>query len=117
MESGASSSLSGSDSSCGRAKNMQAQDVTQTCLWDGRTEDQFTQPEYRYVIAMEDRAPDAESDHLAFEKGDYLQVLAQIDGQWLYCTCGRQEGLVPLPCVRPLTDHEVFETLNDNFYH
>ncbi|XP_035828009.1 uncharacterized protein LOC101858572 [Aplysia californica] len=113
------SSLSESDSSCGRGKSRggRGQEVGETCQWDGRTEEELSQPEYRYVIAVEACHPPEGSEQLSFEQGDYLQVLAQVDHEWLYCTSGRQEGLLALTAVRPLTDHEVFETLTDNLCH
>lgn len=74
-----------------------------------------TSSEYRYVRTLVSCDPD-ERDLLAYNADEYLEVLAQLDKDWLYCANGRCEGFVRSGAVKPLSDSEVFETLNDNFY-
>ncbi|BFZ14088.1 hypothetical protein BsWGS_17126 [Bradybaena similaris] len=110
-------SLSESDSSSWERKKVGQLNVTQSCQWNGQTDDSFAAPTYRYVQAVKASVTEEESDKLSFQAGDYLQVLAQLDSQYLYCSSGRKEGLVELADVRPMSDDEIFDSPNDNFYH
>ncbi|KAH9490679.1 hypothetical protein Btru_032752 [Bulinus truncatus] len=96
-------SLSDSDSSNSEERKLVANiDVAQTCQWDGKTDNTFTIPDSRYVIAVTTCVEEEGSDKLAFKEGDHLQVLEHLDSQYIYCSSGKQEGLVDLADVQPL---------------
>uniref|UniRef100_A0A8C3V6G3 Iporin n=1 Tax=Catharus ustulatus TaxID=91951 RepID=A0A8C3V6G3_CATUS len=42
-----------------------------------------------------------EAGQLSFNKGDILQVISKVDGDWLQCSLGSEKGLVPIICQRP----------------
>ncbi|XP_060541482.1 AP-4 complex accessory subunit RUSC1-like isoform X3 [Pantherophis guttatus] len=48
------------------------------------------------VRALCDHAGDAAGGHLAFCKGDILQVMETVDEDWLKCLSGDRQGLVPV---------------------
>ncbi|XP_046332376.2 uncharacterized protein LOC124115428 isoform X4 [Haliotis rufescens] len=77
--------------------------------------DSFHRTMYRYVITLVSCDPD-DNDHMNYEIGEYLEVLAQLDSDWLYCANGKIEGLVRCSAVQPITDEDMFEQLHDNFY-
>ncbi|GFO31863.1 iporin [Plakobranchus ocellatus] len=99
-------SESGSSASIGEARRTE---LKQSCEWD----DGMPASDLRYVVALNGHIQTAETeDRLAFQKGDHLQVLAQLDSQYLYCTSGKSEGLVDLSEVRPMTEEEVNQVTN-----
>uniref|UniRef100_A0A670YUU8 SH3 domain-containing protein n=1 Tax=Pseudonaja textilis TaxID=8673 RepID=A0A670YUU8_PSETE len=50
---------------------------------------------YKAVRALCDHTGDA-AGHLAFCKGDILQVMETVDEDWLKCLSGDRQGLVPV---------------------
>ncbi|XP_070622490.1 AP-4 complex accessory subunit RUSC1 [Erythrolamprus reginae] len=50
---------------------------------------------YKAVRALCDHTGNAVG-HLAFSKGDVLQVMETVDEDWLKCLCGDRQGLVPV---------------------
>ncbi|XP_054033917.1 AP-4 complex accessory subunit RUSC2 isoform X2 [Dryobates pubescens] len=40
-----------------------------------------------------------EAGQLSFKKGDILQVISKVDGDWLQCSLGSEKGLVPIMYV------------------
>ncbi|CAL1539189.1 unnamed protein product [Lymnaea stagnalis] len=97
-----------------RPKLISEIDVAQICQWDGKTDNNFTVPEYRYVLALTTCPEEIDSDKLAFIEGDYLQVLAQLDSQYIYCSSGKKEGLVDLADVEPLPEGDFQEPLSES---
>ncbi|XP_070806741.1 AP-4 complex accessory subunit RUSC1 [Pituophis catenifer annectens] len=51
---------------------------------------------YKAVRALCDHTGDAAGGHLAFCKGDILQVMETVDEDWLKCLSGDRQGLVPV---------------------
>ncbi|KAM6364314.1 AP-4 complex accessory subunit RUSC2-like [Pluvialis apricaria] len=47
-----------------------------------------------------------EAGQLSFNKGDILQVISKVDGDWLQCSLGSEEGLVPIMYVTHLEDED-----------
>ncbi|RUS81245.1 hypothetical protein EGW08_010987 [Elysia chlorotica] len=105
-ETTASLSESGSSASIGEARRAE---LRHSCEWD----DGMSTTELRYVVALKGHVhSELAEDKLDFQPGDHLQVLAQLDSQYLYCTSGKLEGLVDLSEVRPMTEEEVFQATN-----
>ncbi|ESO86569.1 hypothetical protein LOTGIDRAFT_235361 [Lottia gigantea] len=77
--------------------------------------DDFRLTEFRYGKVLETYDSE-DSDYLSYEKGDYLEVLAQLDSTLLYCAKGSQEGLVQLTAIRPVTDEDEFNIIHNDFY-
>ncbi|GFR75813.1 RUN and SH3 domain containing 2 [Elysia marginata] len=101
-ETTASLSESGSSASIGEARRAE---LRQSCEWD---DGMSAATDLRYVVALKGHLQnDQAEDKLDFQEGDHLQVLAQLDSQYLYCTSGKAEGLVDLSEVRPMTDEEI----------
>ena len=49
---------------------------------------------FRKVVALYDCSADSE-DELSFKKGDILQVVKEIDSDWLFCQKDDKKGIVP----------------------
>ncbi|XP_061222684.1 AP-4 complex accessory subunit RUSC2 isoform X3 [Neopsephotus bourkii] len=47
-----------------------------------------------------------EAGQLSFNKGDILQVISKVDGDWLQCSLGSEEGLVPIMYVTHPEDED-----------
>ncbi|XP_061874430.1 AP-4 complex accessory subunit RUSC2 isoform X1 [Colius striatus] len=47
-----------------------------------------------------------ESGQLSFNKGDILQVISKVDGDWLQCSLGSEKGLVPIMYVTHPEDED-----------
>ncbi|XP_062476426.1 AP-4 complex accessory subunit RUSC2 isoform X3 [Pezoporus occidentalis] len=47
-----------------------------------------------------------ETGQLSFNKGDILQVISKVDGDWLQCSLGSEEGLVPIMYVTHPEDED-----------
>ncbi|KAM9251364.1 AP-4 complex accessory subunit RUSC2-like [Cariama cristata] len=47
-----------------------------------------------------------ETGHLSFNKGDILQVISKVDGDWLQCSLGSEKGLVPIMYVTHPEDED-----------
>ncbi|KFV09583.1 Iporin, partial [Pterocles gutturalis] len=47
-----------------------------------------------------------EAGQLSFNKGDILQVISKVDGDWLQCSLGSEKGLVPIMYVTHLEDED-----------
>ncbi|KAK6185654.1 hypothetical protein SNE40_007838 [Patella caerulea] len=77
--------------------------------------DDFRLTEFRYSIALQSYDPD-DMNHLSYEEGDILEVLAQLDSDWLYCARGSQEGLVKITSVRPISAEDEFKLMHNDFY-
>lgn len=43
---------------------------------------------------------------MSFNKGDILQVISKVDGDWLQCSLGSEEGLVPIMYVTHPEDED-----------
>lgn len=52
----------------------------------------------RYVRTLWHRLP-SDSGHLAFNEGERLRVILEVDDQHLLCCRGEQKGLVPRDAV------------------
>ncbi|KFR17089.1 Iporin, partial [Opisthocomus hoazin] len=47
-----------------------------------------------------------EAGQLSFNKGDILQVISKVDGDWLQCSLGSEKGLVPIMYVTHPEDED-----------
>ncbi|XP_040399237.1 iporin-like isoform X4 [Cygnus olor] len=47
-----------------------------------------------------------EAGQLSFNKGDILQVISKVDGDWLQCSLGSKKGLVPIMYITHLEDED-----------
>lgn len=47
-----------------------------------------------------------EAGQLSFNKGDILQVISKVDGDWLQCSLGCEKGLVPIMYVTNPEDED-----------
>ncbi|XP_064032526.1 AP-4 complex accessory subunit RUSC2 isoform X1 [Pogoniulus pusillus] len=47
-----------------------------------------------------------EAGQLSFKKGDILQVISKVDGDWLQCSLGTEKGLVPIMYVTHPDDED-----------
>ncbi|XP_032297154.1 iporin isoform X2 [Coturnix japonica] len=47
-----------------------------------------------------------EEGQLSFKKGDILQVISKVDGDWLQCSLGSEKGLVPIMYVTHPEDED-----------
>ncbi|NWI99841.1 RUSC2 protein, partial [Crypturellus undulatus] len=47
-----------------------------------------------------------EAGQLSFKKGDILQVISKVDGDWLQCSLGSERGLVPIMYVTHPEDED-----------
>ncbi|XP_059689705.1 AP-4 complex accessory subunit RUSC2 isoform X2 [Gavia stellata] len=47
-----------------------------------------------------------ETGQLSFKKGDILQVISKVDGDWLQCSLGSEKGLVPIMYVTHPEDED-----------
>ncbi|NXI62067.1 RUSC2 protein, partial [Anseranas semipalmata] len=47
-----------------------------------------------------------EAGQLSFNKGDILQVISKVDGDWLQCSLGSEKGLVPIKYVTHPEDED-----------
>ncbi|PKU35708.1 iporin isoform x1 [Limosa lapponica baueri] len=47
-----------------------------------------------------------EAGQLSFNKGDILQVISKVDGDWLQCSLSSEKGLVPIMYVTHLKDED-----------
>lgn len=59
---------------------------------------------YRMVRTLWHRLP-SDSGHLAFNEGERLRLVLEVDDQWLLCCRGQQKGLVPRNAVLPVPDN------------
>lgn len=57
----------------------------------------------RMVRTLWHRLP-SDSGHLAFNEGERLRLVLEVDQQWLLCCRGQQKGLVPRSAVIPVPD-------------
>lgn len=57
---------------------------------------------FRKVVALYDCFADNE-DELSFNKGEILQVVKEIDSDWLFCEKDDKKGIVPLLFVQKCT--------------
>lgn len=53
---------------------------------------------FRYVRTLWHRLP-SDSGHLAFNEGERLRLILEVDDQYLLCCRGDQKGLVPRDAV------------------
>ncbi|XP_072715129.1 AP-4 complex accessory subunit RUSC2 isoform X2 [Ciconia boyciana] len=47
-----------------------------------------------------------EAGQLSFNKGDILQVISKVDGDWLQCSLGSEKGLVPITYITHPEDED-----------
>uniref|UniRef100_A0A8B9VFQ6 Iporin n=1 Tax=Anas zonorhyncha TaxID=75864 RepID=A0A8B9VFQ6_9AVES len=47
-----------------------------------------------------------EAGQLSFNKGDILQVISKVDGDWLQCSLSSEKGLVPIMYITHLEDED-----------
>ncbi|XP_045524231.1 uncharacterized protein LOC123714125 isoform X5 [Pieris brassicae] len=57
-----------------------------------------TQQKHKYVRTLWHRLP-SDSGHLAFNEGERLRLILEVDDQYLLCCRGEQKGLVPRDAV------------------
>ncbi|XP_077297144.1 uncharacterized protein LOC143918910 isoform X2 [Arctopsyche grandis] len=60
-------------------------------------------PSTKMVRTLWHRLP-SDSGHLAFNEGERLRLVLEVDDQWLLCCRGQQKGLVPRNAVLPVPD-------------
>lgn len=56
---------------------------------------------FEYVITLNHRLP-SDSGHLAFNEGERLRLVLEVDDTWLLCCRGDTKGLVPRSAVIPI---------------
>lgn len=56
---------------------------------------------FRFVVTLNHRLP-SDSGHLAFNEGERLRLVLEVDDTWLLCCRGDHKGLVPRSAVIPL---------------
>lgn len=70
----------------------------------------------RYVETLTEQLVADGEDHMTYAAGEFLEVMAQLDSDWLFCASGKKEGLVKLCDVRPVSEDELFSNLHSDFY-
>ncbi|XP_075975891.1 uncharacterized protein LOC142976425 isoform X3 [Anticarsia gemmatalis] len=63
-----------------------------------RSQRTSTQQKHKYVRTLWHRLP-SDSGHLAFNEGERLRLILEVDDQYLLCCRGEQKGLVPRDAV------------------
>ncbi|RZF48900.1 hypothetical protein LSTR_LSTR003280 [Laodelphax striatellus] len=62
---------------------------------------QDTSNKHKYVVTLTHRLP-SDSGHLAFNEGERLRLVLDVDDTWLLCCRDQQKGLVPRSAVFPV---------------
>ncbi|XP_046684117.1 uncharacterized protein LOC124369951 isoform X3 [Homalodisca vitripennis] len=66
-----------------------------------RLQSHQTSPPNKFVVTLSHRLP-ADSGHLAYNEGERLRLVLEVDDTWLLCCRGDAKGLVPRSGVIPL---------------
>ncbi|XP_064595899.1 uncharacterized protein LOC135462604 [Liolophura sinensis] len=111
----------GSSSDSDQSKSSSSSDQSETSTPSGAasetTTEKFKMPEYRYVETRNEQLVADGENHMTYAAGEFLEVLAQLDSDWLFCASGKKEGLVKLSDVRPVSEGELFSNLHSDFYN
>uniref|UniRef100_A0A1B6D1K6 SH3 domain-containing protein n=1 Tax=Clastoptera arizonana TaxID=38151 RepID=A0A1B6D1K6_9HEMI len=93
------SSLPYRPSSTSRAPDLHRRAVSSSTV--RRTTDSSPSRNQKFVVTLSHRLP-SDSGHLAFNKGERLRLVLEVDETWLLCCRGDHKGLVPRSAVIPL---------------